>query len=83
VHVFAAAGAELMQTAPVSDSMHVPKQVQWTANAIAIVVKLIVVSQCIWMLQGTAVEQWWQQERLQGGCRNCCVAAPTGSTCVA
>lgn len=39
-----AAGAELMQTAPVSDSMHVPKRVQWTANAIAIFVKLIVVS---------------------------------------
>jgi hypothetical protein len=39
-----AAGAELVQTAPVSDSMHVARRVQWTANAIAILVKLVVVS---------------------------------------
>lgn len=39
-------GAELMQTAPVDDSMHVSRRVQWTATAIAIVVKLIVVSGC-------------------------------------
>lgn len=33
-----------MQTAPDGVSMHVSRRVQWTANAIAIVVKLVVVS---------------------------------------
>lgn len=33
-----------MQTAPTGASMHVSRRVQWTANTIAIVVKLVLVS---------------------------------------
>ncbi|KAF6251982.1 auxin efflux carrier [Scenedesmus sp. NREL 46B-D3] len=36
-------GAELMQAAPVELGMHVPRRVQWTATAIAIGVKLLLV----------------------------------------
>jgi len=41
-----AAGAELVQTAPTGASMRVTRRVQWTSNAIAIGVKLVVVSVC-------------------------------------
>eukprot|EP00878_Enallax_costatus_P013997 GHUV01014637.1.p1 GENE.GHUV01014637.1~~GHUV01014637.1.p1 ORF type:complete len:177 (+),score=53.68 GHUV01014637.1:333-863(+) len=36
-------GAELMQGAPLDNSMHVSKRAQWSATAIAILVKLVVV----------------------------------------
>lgn len=40
---YAAAGAELMQGAPLDNSMHVSKRAQWCSTLIAILVKLLVV----------------------------------------
>jgi hypothetical protein len=37
-------GAELMQAAPVELAMHVTRRAQWLATAIAIAVKLLLVS---------------------------------------